>query len=137
VSASQTFRTSPGSYAVLCGVLSAPLVFTVWRVISGGLLDGASLLISIILPATAAIWLSHYRLRIDDSGIEYRDLFGKNFRVAFSEITSLKARSISYGRGSGITWVLNLRDGRRLRMNLKPFPREVYGLLSQKIRISS
>jgi len=34
---------------------------------------------SALLPATAALWLAWFRLRIDDSGIEYRDLFGRNF----------------------------------------------------------
>lgn len=111
-----------------------PLLLTAWRDFSGGLVDRASLLISIILPASAAIWLAYYRLRIDDSGIEYRDLFRRNFSVTYSEIASLTARTIAYRRGFGVEWMLHLRDGRRLRMNLKPFPREVYGVLRQKIR---
>jgi len=133
MSAPRTFRTSPGSYAALCGVLSVPLVIWGWVAVSRGRLDLAALLLSGALPATAAVWLAYFRLRIDDSGIEYRDLLGRNFRIAYSEVDSLKARTLSTGRGFAHEWVLHLHDGRRLRINLKPFPRETYGLLCQRI----
>ena len=134
MSARRTFRTSPGSYAALCGVLSVPLAIWSWAALSCGRFDLTALLISIALPAAAAIWLAYFRLRIDDQGLEYRDLFGRSFRVAYSEIASLKSRTVSYGRGFGYEWLLHLHDGRRLRINLKPFPREVYGLLCQRVR---
>jgi hypothetical protein len=134
MSAPQTFRTSPGSYAALVGVLSVPLVIWGWVAFFGGRVDLATLLIFIGLPATAAIWLAYFRLRIDDSGIEYRDLFGRNFKVAYSEIAFLTSRVISSGRGSYVEWMLHLHDGRRLRVNLKPFPREAYDSLCQRIR---
>jgi len=134
VSAPRTFRTSPGSYAALCGVLSVPLAIWTWVALSRSRFDFTALLISLALPAMAAIWLGYFRLRIDDSGLEYRDLFGKSFKVSFSEIAFLKSRVISLGRGSGYEWMLHLHDGRQLRLNLKPFPRNVYGLLCQRIR---
>ena len=133
MSTPQTFRTSPGSYAAFCGVLSAPLATLIWATLSRGRLDLPPLLISIVLPATAAIWLAYFRLRIDDWGIEYRDLFGRGFRVAYSEVASLKFRTVWLSRGFGYEWVLHLHDGRRLRLNLKPFPRETYGELCQRI----
>ena len=134
MSGPRTFRTSPGSYAALCGVLSVPLVIWSGVALSHGTLDLAALLLSSGLPATAAIWLAYFRLRIDDSGIEYRDLLGRSFSVAYSEVDSLKSRTISAGRGFVHEWVLQLHDGRRLRINLKPFPRETYWLLCQRIR---
>ena len=133
VSTPQIFRTSPGSYAALCGVLSVPLAIWIWASLSRGRLDLTPLFISIALPATAAIWLAYFRLRIDDWGIDYRELFGRSFRVAYSDVASLKSRTISFGRGFGYEWVLHLHDGRRLRLNLKPFPRETYGALCQRI----
>jgi hypothetical protein len=134
VKTTQTFRTSPGAYVALCGVLSVPLAIWIWAVLSRGRLDLAPLLISIALPAIAAIWLAYFRLRIDDWGIEYRELFGRSFSVAYSDVASLKSRTISFGRGFGYEWILRLHDGRRLRLNLKPFPREIYGALCQRIR---
>jgi len=133
MSAPRTFRTSPGSYAALCGVLSLPLVIWGWVAFSRGQLDLPALLLSAALPAIAAIWLAYFRLRLDDSGIEYRALFGRNFSVAYSEVDFLKSRTLSVGRGFAHEWVLHLHDGRTLRVNLKPFPRETYGLLCQRI----
>lgn len=133
MSASRTFRTSPGSYAALCGALSIPLLAGLWRAIQGTA-DLEFLSVSAILPATAALWLASFRLKIDDSGIEYRDLFGKSFSADFSEIASLKSRATSYGRGFGHEWILHLRDGRKFRVNLKPFPRGTYGILCERIR---
>jgi len=137
MSAPRTFRTSPGSYAALCGVLSVPLVLWVWAALARSRFDFTALAVSLALPAVAGIWLGWFRLQIDDSGLEYRDLFGRNFKASFSEIAFLKSRVISFGRGSGYEWMLHLHDGRRLRLNLKPFPREVYGLLCQRIRCHS
>ena len=128
------FRTSSGSYAALCGVLSMPLVIWCWVAFSSGRADPKVLLISLVLPSLAAMWLAYFRLRLDDIGLQYRDLFGTSFKVAYSEIAFLKSRAVSYGRGFGHEWILHLRDGRRLRLNLKPFPREVYGLLCQRVR---
>jgi len=130
----QTFRASPGSYAALCGVLSVPIVIWGWVALSRGRPDLTALLLSSALPATAAVWLAYFRLRIGDSGIEYRDLFGMSFSVAYSEVDSLKSRTIFTGHGFAHQWVLHLHDGRRLRINLKPFPRQTHGLLCQRIR---
>ena len=130
----QIFRTSPGSYAALCGVLSVPLALWILVIPSSGRLDLTALLISMALPATAAIWLAYFRLRIDDWGIDYRDLLGRNFKVAYSEVASLKFQTNSYGGRSYGQWLLHLHDGRRLRLNLKPFPREAYRTLCQRIR---
>jgi hypothetical protein len=134
VATPQTFRTSPGSYVALCGVLSVPLAIWILALFSRGRVDLAPLLISIALPAIAAIWLAYFRLQIDDRGIEYRELFGRSFSVAYSDVASLKSRTVSSGRGFGYEWVLHLHDGRRLRLNLKPFPMETYGALCQRIR---
>lgn len=134
MNAPRTFRTSPGSYVALCGVLSVPLLIWGSVALSRGRLDLTALLVSSALPATAAIWLAYFRLRIDDSGIEYRDLFRKSFTVAYSEVDSLKSRTILTAHGFAREWVLHLHDGRRFRINLKPFPRETYGLLCQRIR---
>ena len=82
MSVPQTFRTSPDSYAALCGVLSVPPVLLGWGVLFGGRVDLTTpLLIFTSLPTIAAIWLAYFRLRIDDRGIEYRDLFGRNGRL--------------------------------------------------------
>jgi len=137
MSAPRTFRTSPGSYAALCGVLSVPLVLWVWAALLRNRFDFTALVVSLALPAVAAIWLGWFRLRIDDSGLEYRALLGRSFNIAFSEIAFLKSRVVSYGRGFGYEWMLHLHDGRQLRLNLKPFPREVYGVLCQRIRCDS
>jgi hypothetical protein len=135
MSAPQTFRTSPGSYAGLCGALSIPAVLLGWGVLFLGRVDLTVVLIFFVcLLAAAAVWLAYFRLRIDDVGIDYRDLFGRNFRVTYSQIASLKSRTVSSGRGFAREWILHLHDGRRLRVNLKPFPREVYGLLCRRIR---
>jgi len=128
VSASQTLRTSPGSYAALCGALSVPAIAVA---LSPGRLDLIAMIVTTALPTTAAIWLAYLRLRIDDWGIEYRDLFGRNFRVAYSEIAFLK--SIYTARGFSYECI-HLHDGRRLRLNLKPFPWGTYALLSRRIR---
>ena len=136
MSAPQTFRASPGSYVALCGVLSVPLAILGWAALLRDRFDLSLLLFFIALPVTAAVWLAYFRLRIDDGGIEYRDLFGRNFRVAYSEVVSLKAHRVR-GRYSAQEWLLHLHDGRRLRINLKPFPREVYGLLCERIRCAA
>jgi hypothetical protein len=129
-----TFRTSPGSYAALCGVLSIPTALCWWAVLA---LDRRDLtMLSALFTAvviTAVVWLAYFRLRLDDSGIEYRDLFSRNFRLPYSEISSLKSRTIS-GRFSATQWTLHLHDGRKLRINLKPFPREAWQLLCQRVR---
>jgi hypothetical protein len=129
----QTFRTSPSSYAALCGVLSVPLVLAVAGLFSGTR-NMQFLILCAIMPATAGLWLSTFRLRLDDSGIEYRVLFGRSFSVSYAEVSSLKSRTVVFGRGFVREWILHLQDGRRLRMNLKPFPKEAYGALCQRIR---
>jgi hypothetical protein len=136
MSVPQTFRTSPGSYVALCGALSLPLAFWGWAALTKGGLHLIALLVSLALPATAAVWLAYFRLRIDDWGIEYRDLFGRNFRVAYSEVASLKSHWVT-GRYSAQEWLLHLHDGRRLRINLKPFPGKVYGLLCERIKCAA
>jgi hypothetical protein len=137
MSAPQTFRTSPGSYFGLCGTLCVPAVFLAWAVLFAGRSDlSHPLLFFIALPAAAAAWLAYFRLRIDDWGIEYRDLFGGSFRVAYSEIVSLKSHWVP-GRYSAQKWLLHLHDGRQLRVNLKPFPRAVYGLLCERVRCAA
>jgi hypothetical protein len=128
----QSFRTSPGWYAVVCGVYSLPLPIWGWGALIGAV-GLTPVLISASLPAVAAFWLAYFRLRIDDFGIEYRDLLRPGFKIAYSDIASLKTRTISYGRGFGYEWVLHLHDGRKLRLNLKPFPREAYRLLCERI----
>jgi hypothetical protein len=133
MSAPRTFHTTWGSYAGLCGVLSLPLLLAAWRALSGGLVDRTELLIVVLLPAIAALWLACFRLRLDDSGIEYRDLFGRSFRVAYSQVDSLKTRTLSSGRGIYRQWTLHLGDGRDLRINLKPFPGEAYKVLSERL----
>jgi hypothetical protein len=130
----RTFRTSPGSYAALCGVLSVPFFIWVWSAFSRGTVDPRALLISASLPVAAAVWLAWYRLRIDDSGIEYRDL-RRSFYVRYPEVASLKAEWISGGRfGSVHRFTLHLHDGRELPINLKPFPRDAYKALSERLR---
>ena len=134
MSTPQTFRTSPGSYAALCGVLSIPMMLCWWSVL---FLDRRDLtMVSALFTAlvtTAAVWLAYFRLRFDDSGIEYRNLFGRNFRLTYSEILALKSRTIS-GRFSATEWTLHLHDGRKLPINLRPFPLEAWKLLCQRVR---
>ena len=132
-----TFRTSPGSYVGLCGTLCVPAALIAWGALFAGRSDlSLPLLFFVALPVAAAAWLAYFRLRIDDWGIEYRDLLGKNFCVAYSEIVSLKSHWVS-GRSSAQQWLLHLQDGRRLRINLKPFPRAVYDLLCERIRCAA
>jgi hypothetical protein len=128
----QTFRPSRGSYSALCGVLSVPLVICVGAAVSRGRLEFTPLLLSIAFPVSAAIWLSCFRLRIDDDGVEYREL-GRSFKVAYSDVISLQSRRVSYVQSSAYSWVLHLHDGRELRLNLKPFPREAYRVLCERI----
>ena len=85
------------------------------------------------LVVTAVVWLAYFRLRFDDSGIEYRDLFSRNFRLPYTEISSLKSRTSS-GRFSATEWTLHLNDGRKVRVNLRPFPLEAWQLLRQRVR---
>jgi hypothetical protein len=137
MSTPRTFRTSPGSYAALCGALSVPPALLGWGVLFAGRSDlTLPLLFLIALPVTAAAWLAYFRLRMDDHEIEYRDLLGRNFRVAYSDILSLKSHSVR-GRNSAQEWLLHLHDGRQLRINLKPFPKEVYCLLFERIRCAA
>jgi len=136
MSAPQTFRTSPGSYAAFCGVLSVLPVLSGYGVLLGRADFNTPFIFSVGLVAAAAIWLAYFRLRVDDSGIEYRDLFGRNFKVAYSEIASLKRHWTSGGH-SALEWHLHLHDGRRLRINLKPFPREVEVLLRERIKCAA
>lgn len=131
MSTPQTFRTSPGSYVVLCGVLSVAPIAATLSPVGFGL---TMLLILWAMPVTAAIWFAYFRLRLDEWGIEYRDLFGRNFRVAYAEIAFLKSQRVSTGRGFAVEWILHLHDGSQLRLNLKPFPRDASALLSQRIR---
>jgi len=114
-------------------VLSLPLLLAALRELSGGLVDRTELVIVVLLPAIAALWLACFRLRLDDSGIEYRDLCGRSFRVAYADVESLKSRTRSSGRGIYRQWILHLRDGRDLRINLKPFPRDAYKVLSERL----
>jgi hypothetical protein len=134
MSAPQTFRTSASSYVALCGVLSIPMVLCWWGVIFLGRRDltmVAALFTALVL--TAVMWLAYFRLHFDASSIEYRDLFGRNVTLLYSEISSLKSRTIS-GRFSATEWMLHLHDGRKVRINLKPFPLEARELLCQRVR---
>jgi len=115
-------------------VLAVPFVVCGCAALSGRRVDLAILLISLALPVTAAIWLAYFRLRVDQSGIEYRDLFGKNFRVAYSEIESLRTQTLAAGGRNYQMWILHLHDGRRLRINLKPLPRDVHVLLLKRLQ---
>ena len=114
-----------------------PAVLIAWAVLFAGRSDlSLPLLFFIALPTAAAAWLAYFRLRIDDWGVEYRDLFGRNFRVAYPEIVSLKSHTLP-GRYSAHEWLLHLHDGRQLRINLKPFPRGAYDLLCERIRCAA
>jgi len=130
----RTFRTSLGSYALLCGVLSVPLLLLAGGALAGGHVERTALLLSAVPPAAAALWLAGFKLRIDDSGIEYRSLLGGSFRIPYSEIDSLRTHTIRTSRGLYRQWVLQLRDGRSLPMNLKPFVSSAYSVLLQRIR---
>jgi hypothetical protein len=85
-------------------------------------------------PLAVATWLAGFRLRIDDSGIEYRDLFSKSFKVAYSEIQHLRLETYSAGR-TYWRWVLHLSDGRTLTKNLKPFARTALDVLRGRIHV--
>ena len=74
-----------------------PLVLWVWSGVSRGTFDLEALLVSAFLPTVAAVSLGWFRLRIDDSGIEYRDLI-RSFYVSYPEVASLKTEWISGGR---------------------------------------
>ena len=133
MTATQTFRTSPGTYVGLCGVLSLPVVLGWWGVLFVGRRDLEMWVAGFTaLFVIAAVWLAYLRLRLSESGIEYRDLFGKTFSLHYSEISSLKSRTIP-GRFSGTEWTLRLHDGRSLRVNLQPFPREALEMLRQRV----
>ncbi|GEM_PF-4212616 len=129
-----TFRTSPGSYAVLCGMLSIPLLACAANFLARGVADPRVLAISVLLPATAAVWLGSLRLRLDDACLDYRDLFGRNFRIPYAQVSALRTEWI-YGRYPRS--MLHLRDGRRLPINLKPFPRTAYGELSKRLHAAA
>jgi hypothetical protein len=106
----------------------------VWSGVSRGTFDLEALLVSAFLPAAAAVWLGWFRLRIEDSGIGYRDL-GRSFYVSYAEVASLKTEWISGGRfGSVHRLTLHLHDGRKLPINLKPFPRDACTALSARLR---
>jgi hypothetical protein len=77
--------------------------------------------------------LACYRLYIDDSAFEYRDLIGKSFRLNYSDVVSLSTKSIAMGRGYYQQSTLHLRDGRKIRINLFPFGQDVYRLLQRRI----
>jgi len=133
VNESRIFHALPISYVALC---SPWLFLLILLLLFGDRTDPTYirvLLIFIGIPAIFAAWLAYFRLRVDDHGVEYRDLFGRNFKIAYSDVISLKSH-VESGRFMAIVWILHLRDGRRLRLNLKPFSRDVYGLLCEHIR---
>ena len=126
-----TFRTAAGSYVVLCGILSIPLFVWATVYLIRGVVDPTALAISALLPSTAALWLASFRLRLDESWLEYRHLFGRSLRIPYAQIKELRSERL---HGRYLQWMLHLRDGRKLRINLKPFPRAAYRELSERLQ---
>jgi hypothetical protein len=96
----------------------------------------ASLFLPLLLISMLALIvgrLACYRLSVDDSGFEYRDLIGKSFRLNYTDVASLSTKSITMGRGYYQQSTLHLRDGRKIRINLFPFGQDVYRLLQRRI----
>ena len=84
--------------------------------------------------ALILVRLAGLRLRLGANGFEYRDIFGKNIALKYSDVTALTTKSVAAGRG-GIYFraTFHLRDGGSLNANLFPFGREVYRLLQSSI----
>jgi hypothetical protein len=112
-------------------LFSVPLPIGVLSLLFGLHVDRkfpSGLYVCAALPLAVATWLASYRLRIDDSGIEYRNL-SKSFKVAYSEIKRLRPYMISTGHGPNTRWILRLSDGRKLTMNLTPLARTKLDML--------
>jgi hypothetical protein len=58
--------------------------------LSSGGLNWVTLLSTLALPVGGALWLASFRLLLDESGLEVRQPFRRNLKVAYSEIASLK-----------------------------------------------
>ncbi len=126
-----TLRTTRKTYVVLGTVLSLPLVLWCIAIALGAKVGLGETLVALGMPAIAMAWLAYYRLRLDDWGIEYRDLLGRNARASWSEVSCMKSQWI--GRANGYAWWLHFHDGRKISINLGPFPRNALDLLRERI----
>jgi hypothetical protein len=132
----QAYRTARRVWVTTAIAFVGMAVFLFGAEVALGSLAHASLflpLLPISMLVLILLRLSCWRLLVDDSGFEYRDLIGKSFRLNYSDIVSLTTKSITMGRGSYYQSTLHLRDGRKIRINLFPFGQDVYRLLQRKI----
>jgi hypothetical protein len=124
VTSAQTFRAAPSSYAILCGLFGIPAILWIAYFIRSGRFEPDFFLATFALPSMWAIWLAGFRLRIDATGITYRTLFGAPRRAEYSEIVSVDPYAVAPVSRRPLGIAVNLKDGRRILINAKPFSRE-------------
>ena len=90
MSSPQAYRAAPRVW------VTTSFAFVVMAVILFGVTLGSSAQASVFLPLLPISVLvlilgrlACYRLRVDDSGFEYRDLIGKSFRLNYSDVVSM------------------------------------------------
>jgi hypothetical protein len=128
MSTSETFRATPGIYAMWVGLFAIPVLIVGFDFLKFGW-PGAiernlheALIASLIPPLSAALWLFCFKLSFDPINVTYRSLGTRTLTLPLSEIAGVTPSRVAPISRAPLGAYVSLRDGTRILVNLKVFP---------------
>jgi hypothetical protein len=125
-----TFRATPGIFAMWVGLFGIPVPIVIldfaifgWKAAMERNL-GEALVLALIPPVGAAIWLLRFRLTINSESVTYRALGARTVTVSISDVTGIKPSRLTPISRVPIGAYISRKDGGRFLVNLKVFPTE-------------
>ena len=134
VSAMQSFRASPSSYAVLCGPWFVLALLWGYISVMHGEVQLTAILLCLLPALLFAFWLRGFALELHTESLLYRSRFGGRRAALYRDIATLTVSAVSPVTGNPLRGHLRLSTGAPISINWKVFPREALDALSQRIR---
>jgi hypothetical protein len=134
VSAKQSFRASPSSYAVLCGPWFVLALLWGYISLKRGEVQLTAILVCLLPALLFAFWLRGFALELHADSFLYRSRFGGMRAALYRDIAALTVSAASPVTGDSLRGHMRLSAGAPISINWKVFPREALDALSQRVR---
>jgi len=128
------FKPNKSRYLILLGMLLA-----LWSLVGKRLAESPNIWTQVIVIGLIfgflLLWLASFEIAIEDELITYRSLFGGKVQFSMEEIKTIKINKydeLTHLIFSRHTLFIDLKSGRRVKINTKVFPARVAELLAQR-----